>query len=443
MATRLVKEPYAVLDGARLRITRPIIEARQTGERNRTGAHCARLQSDVEIHLGQALGRERVEGGTDRQHFGVGGGVAKLAHSVAGSCDNRLPAVDDDGADRDFSTLGSGPRLFERDVHDRGFANRHDRDPDNEGSAHLMSTRRARQDRERTRKPASRATGTASSDRIAKVIAHAGLCSRREAERWIEAGRVCLNGARLQTPAVTVGPGDVVTVDGRPLPAAGPPRLWRYHKPRGRVTSHRDPQGRPTVFEALPKELGRVISIGRLDLNTEGLLLLTSDGALARHLELPATGWIRRYRVRVHGSVSEPALARLAGGVVVDGVRYGAIEARLERTKGSNAWLALSLREGKNREIRKVLGRLGLEVTRLIRVAYGPFQLGDLANGVVEEVKARVLIDQLGPEKAHELGVATPRARARAGGDAGSGTCGPGGPRKHEPRPPAGKGRRS
>ncbi|TVR97814.1 MAG: rRNA pseudouridine synthase [Rhodospirillales bacterium] len=232
--------------------------------------------------------------------------------------------------------------------------------------------------------------------RIAKVIARAGLCSRREAERWIAEGRVAVNGRVLASPAVTVGEADVVTVDGRPLPDRPKVRLWRYHKPPGLLTTHSDPAGRPTVFERLPPELGRLISVGRLDLTSEGLLLLTNAGALARHLELPSTGWTRRYRARVYGIVDEAGLAALAHGIAVDGIRYGAVQARIDSQRGDNAWLTVSLGEGKNREVRRVLEHLGLRVNRLIRVGYGPFQLGGLARGEVKEVPARVLRDQLG-----------------------------------------------
>ena len=233
-------------------------------------------------------------------------------------------------------------------------------------------------------------------ERIAKVIARAGLASRREAEAWIAAGRVAVNGAVIASPALNVAAGDRVTVDGQALPARERTRLFLYHKPRGLVTSHADPGGRPTIFAALPKGLPRLISVGRLDLNTEGLILLTNDGGLARVLELPATGWLRRYRVRAHGRVRQDELDRLRGGITIDGVRYGAIEARLDREQGSNAWLTFAIREGKNREVKNVLGHLGLAVSRLIRVSFGPFQLGDLAEGAIEEVKTRVLREQLG-----------------------------------------------
>jgi 23S rRNA pseudouridine2605 synthase len=238
----------------------------------------------------------------------------------------------------------------------------------------------------------------AAGERIAKRLARAGVCSRREAERLIAAGRVAVDGTVLTSPAVLVTEASRITVDRRPIPGPEATRLWRYHKPAGVMTTHRDPQGRPTVFERLPPELPRVVSIGRLDFNSEGLLLLTNDGALARRLELPAQGWLRRYRVRVHGPVDAERLAGLARGSEIAGVRYGPIEASLERQQSSNAWLALSLHEGKNREVRRVMEHLGLQVTRLIRVAYGPLQLGHLARGAVEEVPSRVLKDQLGGE---------------------------------------------
>jgi 23S rRNA pseudouridine2605 synthase len=241
--------------------------------------------------------------------------------------------------------------------------------------------------------------------RIAKALARAGLCSRREAERWIGEGRVSVNGQVLDSPARDVAPSDRILVDGKELPRPEPPRLWRYHKPKGLVTTHSDPQGRPTVFAALPPHLPRVISVGRLDFNTEGLLLLTNDGALARHLELPATGWLRRYRVRAHGTVTQEALDKLKDGIDIGGARYGPIEATLDKPQGTNVWLSIGLREGKNREVRTVLETLGLSVNRLIRVSFGPFQLLDLAPGEVEPVRRRVLVDQLGPRVADELGL--------------------------------------
>jgi 23S rRNA pseudouridine2605 synthase len=234
------------------------------------------------------------------------------------------------------------------------------------------------------------------SERIAKAIARAGLCSRREAETWIAAGRVAINGEVIVSPARNVTLADRITVDGQPLPGRERTRLFLYSKPRGLLTTHADPGGRPTIFTALLKGLPRLISVGRLDINTEGLLLLTNDGALARVLELPATGWLRRYRVRAHGRVAQDQLDRLRAGITVDGVRYGPIEATLDRAQGSNVWLTFAMREGKNREVKNVLGHLGLKVNRLIRLSFGPFQLGELAPGAIVEVKTRTLRDQLG-----------------------------------------------
>jgi 23S rRNA pseudouridine2605 synthase len=244
----------------------------------------------------------------------------------------------------------------------------------------------------------------AGGERIAKVIARAGLCSRREAEAWIAAGRVAVNGAVIASPALNVTAADRISVDGKALPTRERTRLFLYHKPAGLVTTHADPQGRPTIFQALPKHLPRLISVGRLDLNTEGLLLLTNDGGLARVLELPTTGWLRRYRVRAHGRITQAALDALRSGVTIDGIRYGAIEATLDRAQGANVWLTFAIREGKNREVRNVLDHLGLKVNRLIRVSYGPFQLGDLPEGEVEEIKTRHLREQLGERIAQAAG---------------------------------------
>src|SRR5215475_1430568 len=246
--------------------------------------------------------------------------------------------------------------------------------------------------------------GDQDGERIAKVIARAGLASRREAEEWIAAGRVAVNGAVIRSPALNVSARDRISIDGEPLPARERTRVFLYHKPRGLLTSHGDPRGRATIFQNLPKGLPRLISVGRLDFNTEGLLLLTNDGELARILELPATGWLRRYRVRAHGSIMQPKLDELRAGVTIDGIHYGAIEATLDRVQGSNLWLTFAIREGKNREVRNVLGHLGLAVTRLIRVSFGPFQLGELAAGAIEEVKTRTLREQLRARVAAQAG---------------------------------------
>ena len=237
---------------------------------------------------------------------------------------------------------------------------------------------------------------TLKGERIAKVIARAGVCSRREAERYIEQGRVCVNGEQLTSPAVIVNDDDVITVDKKPLPAKEKTRVWRYYKPAGLMTSHKDPQGRPTVFDSLPDTLPRVISIGRLDLNSEGLLLLTNDGEFARQMEMPSTGWVRRYRVRIHGEMTPEIMEKLAKGVTVEGVRYAGAQVSIDKKQGSNTWLTVALKEGKNREIRRLMEYFGFQVTRLIRVSYGPFQLGNMEKGAVDEINGKTLQEQLG-----------------------------------------------
>ena len=240
--------------------------------------------------------------------------------------------------------------------------------------------------------------------RIAKYLARAGLGSRREVERMIEAGKVSVDGCTLATPALNVTGAEAIAVEGRPVAGIERTRLWLYHKPSGLLTTNHDPEGRPTLFERLPDTLPRVVTVGRLDFNTEGLLLLTNDGGLARLLELPSTGWLRRYRVRAHGRVTSEQLEELREGVAVEGVLYGAIEAAIEREQGDNSWLQVGIREGKNREVKRVLAHLGLAVNRLIRVSYGPFQLAELRPGEVREVKSRVLRDQLGDRLLAEAG---------------------------------------
>jgi 23S rRNA pseudouridine2605 synthase len=309
---------------------------------------------------------------------------------------------------------------------------------------------------------------SADGDRVAKVLARAGVASRREIERMIEAGRVSLNGKTLTTPAIKIGPGDKLRVDGKVVDEAEPARVWRYHKPVGLVTSHNDPKGRPTVFDQLPKSLPRVISIGRLDLNSEGLLLLTNDGELARALELPGTGLRRRYRARARGRITQEKLDTLKAGITVEGIAYGPIEATLDKAKelkaegqtSANLWITLTLSEGKNREVRKVLDALGLTVNRLIRQAYGPFQLGDIAIGQVEEIGPRVIREQLAqwiaPEKLPQgsslasMPVADPKIRTGGkgmlSGDAAAKTYKPGWAKPKikasHPKRPDGKSRR-
>ncbi len=270
-------------------------------------------------------------------------------------------------------------------------------------------------------------------ERIAKVLARAGLASRRDAEEMVTQGRVTVNGRVINSPALDVTANDVVAVDGKDLPPRERTRLFLYHKPKGLMTTHADPEGRPTVFDNLPEGLPRLISVGRLDFNTEGLLLLTNDGGLARELELPETGWLRRYRVRAHGEITQAQLDQLKDGIEVDGVKHGPIDATLERDQGANVWLVFAIREGKNREVRNVMAHLGLEVNRLIRISYGPFQLGELEEGQVEEVKTRVLREQLGEKVIERAGADFARPGPREADDGGVA------PRGKKPLKPAGR----
>ena len=283
-----------------------------------------------------------------------------------------------------------------------------------------MTDRSEPGERPRRSKPKPPSADPHPGERIAKVMARAGLCSRRDAEAWIAAGRVSVNGQALTSPAFNVTAKDEIKVDGAPLARRERTRLFLFHKPRGLVTTARDPEGRPTIFSALPEDAPRLVAVGRLDINTEGLLLLTNDGGLARVLELPATGWLRRYRVRAHGAIDQAALDRLAGGVTIDGIDYAGIEAKLDRAQGSNVWLTMGLREGKNREIKRVLEHLGLTVNRLIRISFGPFQLGEIEERDLIETPTRVLREQIGPRLAREAGAdfdaplrEKPRAEAR------------------------------
>lgn len=254
------------------------------------------------------------------------------------------------------------------------------------------------------------ARGMVDGERIAKRLSRAGVASRREAERMIEAGRVSVNGAVIESPALNVTDTDVILVDEAPIPTIERPRVWMYHKPTGLVTSNSDEKGRDTVFDKLPETLPRVMAVGRLDMNSEGLLLLTNDGGVKRKLELPSTGWLRKYRVRMKGNPKDEDFAPLRRGIVAEGEQFQPMEVSLDRVQGSNAWITIGLREGKNREIRRAMAELGFEVNRLIRVSYGPFRLGELKQGEVEEIKSRVLRDQLGLEAATE-GHAEPKAK--------------------------------
>lgn len=250
--------------------------------------------------------------------------------------------------------------------------------------------------------------------RIAKAIARAGICSRREAESYIEAGRVTVNGKKISSPALNITQKDKITIDGQPLPENEPVKLWRYHKPKGLVTTAKDEKDRETIFAKLPKDMPRTISIGRLDINTEGLLLLTNDGELARHIELPKTGWLRRYKVRAKGTITQNKFDELKKGITIEGIKYGPIQAQMIREQGANCWFTMGLREGKNREIKRICEHLGLNVNRLIRLSFGPFMLGELKAGEVEEIKPHILADQLGPELSEKFSIKPSTAQAQA-----------------------------
>ena len=380
-----MKKPNAGFYGSSLRVGGAIIEAANSRMGDCTRTHGAGLNRDIEIAVGKTVPRERFCSRAKDKNLRVRGGILVSQSAVSGT-GNDFAILHDDSAHRHLARAHRGDRHLQRQIHEirlahsfpaRSRANK----PRFEFARTIM-----------TRKPEE----NDDKERIAKVMARAGLCSRREAETWIAVGRVSVNGVKLTTPAFTVSPSDKIVVDGKPLPTKERTRLFLYHKPKGLVTTNRDERGRPTIFQGMPKHIPRVVSVGRLDLNSEGLLLLTNDGGLARILELPETGWLRRYRVRANGRATQEALDRLAKGITVEGIEYGPIKATLDRTQGSNVWVSLGLREGKNREVRNVLRALDLYVNRLIRVSYGPFQLGELEPGAIEEVNTRALRDQLG-----------------------------------------------
>ncbi len=330
-------------------------------------------------------------GGTNSQRFGVGGGIFKFTRTIAGARDD-FAFMGDDSAHWNFAARGSGFGFREGFVHETGELGHGPVVAAFHGAVKLV------------------ARGMVDGERIAKRLSRAGVASRREAERMIEAGRVSVNGDVIESPALNVTDADVILVDEAPIPTIERPRVWMYHKPTGLVTSNSDEKGRDTVFDKLPDTLPRVMAVGRLDMNSEGLLLLTNDGGVKRKLELPSTGWLRKYRVRMKGNPKDEDFAPLRRGIVAEGERFQPMDVSLDRVQGSNAWITIGLREGKNREIRRAMAELGFEVNRLIRVSYGPFRLGELKQGEVEEIKSRVLRDQLGLEAATE-GHAEPKAK--------------------------------
>src|SRR5262245_5107373 len=386
------QESNTALDRAAVGIGRAIVRASAAGKRNGRRARPPGPKCHVESPVDQPFRCDHTGCLADRQQLAMGGRITVGEGAVVRPCDD-LSVAHDHAADRHLAGRAAGPRLLEGFRHEGGLEVGHEFSREPTGCAVSRLGRFCYQ--------AIMTAGKGSNEeepgeRIAKVIARAGLASRREAEAFIAAGRVAVNGAVITSPALNVTSEDSIKVDGEPLPQRERPRLFLSHKPRGLVTTQSDPQGRPTIFAALPKNLPRLMSVGRLDMNTEGLLLLTNDGGLARVLELPATGWLRRYRVRALGRIQQARLAELRQGITIDGIRYGSIEAQLEREQGANLWLVFAMREGKNREVKNVLGHLGLAVNRLIRVSFGPFQLGDLPEGTVTEVRTRHLREQLG-----------------------------------------------
>ena len=384
MAGGLLEETRTADHRATLFIGRAEHQTANAGVADSADAHGAGLERYHQGQTGQPVVADFFRRLPQGQDFGVGGRVMPADRGVVGLGDDLAGSrIDDDSANGRLAGGRGGLRQFQRDAHGAKIMIDHAFDP----TAPDLPGQDAADD------------DGAPGERVAKVLARAGVASRREVERLIEAGRVVLNGQVLKTPAVKIGPTDILTVDGTRIGAPEPARVWRYHKPNGLLTSHNDPKGRPTVFDQLPPQLPRVISIGRLDLNSEGLLLLTNDGGLARALELPSNALVRRYRARARGYTTQDKLDKLKDGITVDGVHYGAIEARLDKasesTTSANLWITLTLSEGKNREVRKVLEALGLTVNRLVRLSYGPFQLGTLPIGAVEEIGPRVIREQL------------------------------------------------
>ena len=388
MALRMRKNPSALRYPAGLRIARPVVEPCNARRGDSARTHGTRLQRHIKHMTRQPLRSKLGAGRAQRQYFRVRRRILILTRPVAGCGDNLAFGINNDGPHGNLAAFSRRTRFAKRRLHvgiELHGLNWPQKPPFRKANKRDM--------RHTMSKPT-----TPPGDRIAKVLSRAGIASRREAERMIEAGRVSVNGAKIDSPALNVTARDQITVDGKPITAPEPPRMWLYHKPTGLVSTDADEKGRETIYDKLPEDMPRVMSIGRLDLNSEGLLLLTNDGGLKRRLELPSTGWLRRYRVRVNGRPTDETLAPLREGITADGERFQPMIVTLDRQQGANAWLTIGLREGRNREIRRALAEVGLTVNRLIRISYGPFQLGDLKPGEVDEVRRKILRDQLGLE---------------------------------------------
>lgn len=402
MALRMCEHPRTMGDATGFGIPRAKIKPPDAGIRNRARAHRAGLQGHVKIVLGQAFNAKNRAGIPNREDLGMGGRVVQFPCPVARRGHDRAVRRHHDRAHRHLAARGGFARFVQRKGHIR-----------TEHHAPVIDRAIGFPKGLNWTKPLDMTQNPPPGDRIAKVIARAGLASRRDAEQLILQGRVSVNGKTIDSPALNVTPTDKVVVNGKLVGTPDEPRLWLYHKPVGLVTTTKDEQGRATIFDKLPEEMPRVMSVGRLDLNSEGLLLLTNDGGIKRKLELPSTGWLRKYRVRVKGQPKDESLDPLRKGMVIDGERFQPMIVTLDRQQGANAWLTIGLREGKNREIRRALADVGLTVNRLIRVSYGPFQLGDLKAGAVEELRRKVVRDQLGLEAPVEQKPAKPLKKKR------------------------------
>jgi 23S rRNA pseudouridine2605 synthase len=383
------KHPRAMGHAARFRVGRAIVNPPNPRGGQGGGTHRTGLQRDVKVIAHQPFRPRLGTGRTQGDDLGVRSRVIPFPCAISGRGHNVTLRRDDDGTHGHLAAVCGGAGLGKCLIH-MGFEC-HTINCPRMGA--FASDRNGLKPQSMSKTPTSE---TPKGDRIAKVLARAGVASRRDSERLIQAGLVTVNGKTITSPALNVTDNDKITVEGKPIKAPEPARLWLYHKPTGLVTTDRDEKGRATIYDELPEDMPRVMSVGRLDLNSEGLLLLTNDGGVKRKLELPSTGWVRKYRVRVNGRPKEEDFAPLRKGLVIDGERFQPMTVSLDRQQGANAWLTVAIREGKNREIRRAMEEIGLSVNRLLRVSYGPFQLGQLKAGEVEEIRRRVLRDQLG-----------------------------------------------